>query len=242
MKSAVRSRLIRRAAAREAAAKKLIHPRPVRPLLFVCTAPAVTRVEQGRVNPLQTTFKTDSSGLGAGGKLRPRVTHFPSHVPSQALNAKDGKSDAVRAHEKLERRRRRGGGGGGQIQKDDRRKRFSEGGSGKRRRSAQEEALGSNGSRMPINGVEGDSAGVANVGRGFWGQGTHSTEPTSSGSGNTFRGSRPDTSTAGAETGRFLSRKDREAREQEKKRKDRRTRFELFSDVPEEFAALFGVD
>lgn len=60
--------------------------------------------------PLRTTFKTDTTGLGAGPKLRPRVTHFPSHVPSQARNSVDGKSNAIRAHESLERRdgKRRG--------------------------------------------------------------------------------------------------------------------------------------
>lgn len=68
------------------------------------------RDAQGRVNPLRTTFKTDTTGLGAGPKLRPRVTHFPSHVPSQAQNSADGKSDAIRVHESLEHRngKRRG--------------------------------------------------------------------------------------------------------------------------------------
>lgn len=199
--------------------------------------------QQGRVNPLQTTFKTCSSGLGAGSKLRPRVTHFPSHVPSQALNAPDGKSDAIRAQEKLDRRR----GGGGKIRKNDRRRRYNEGGSGKRRGNVQQGdatgAIDSSNSRIPSNGVVGDATGgVANVGGGFWGQGTHSTEPSSEGTCSMNRGSGSNARRAGAETGRFASRKDSKAREQEEKRKDRRTRFELFSDVPEEFAALFEGD
>ena len=36
-----------------------------------------------------------------------------------------------------------------------------------------------------------------------------------------------------------MSRKERKARDDREKRKERKTKFELFSDVPEEYAALF---
>lgn len=36
-----------------------------------------------------------------------------------------------------------------------------------------------------------------------------------------------------------MSRKEREAQLEREKRKERRTRFELLSDIPEEYAALF---
>ncbi|CAN0191124.1 unnamed protein product [Ectocarpus sp. 6 AP-2014] len=124
--------------------------------------------KQGRVNPLQTTFKRDTTGLGAGGKLRPRVTHFPSHVPSQALNAPDGKSDAVRAHERLDRGRLGGGGGGGGGR---RRHARDGGGCSGNRLDASGESSGVNAepsARAGGGGAAGDSWG------GFWGQGTHS--------------------------------------------------------------------
>ena len=44
---------------------------------------------------------------------------------------------------------------------------------------------------------------------------------------------------AGAGSGYFMSRKERKAREDADHRKERRTKLELFSDVPEEYAALF---
>ncbi|CAN0213441.1 unnamed protein product, partial [Discosporangium mesarthrocarpum] len=45
--------------------------------------------KQGCVNPLSTTFKQGRAGLGAE-RLRARVTHFPSHLDSEALNSADG--------------------------------------------------------------------------------------------------------------------------------------------------------
>ncbi|CAN0393897.1 unnamed protein product [Ectocarpus sp. 12 AP-2014] len=212
--------------------------------------------KQGRVNPLQTTFKRDTTGLGAGGKLRPRVTHFPSHVPSQALNAPDGKSDAVRAQERLDRGTLGGGGGG-------RRRRARDGGgcSGNRL-DASGELSGVNpepSARVGGGGATGDSWG------GFWGQGTHSGggggsggsgggggggsggggggggcrstgEGTASSGGAGLREGR---GKSGHETGYFLTRREREAELKRERRKERRTRFELLSDVPEEYAALF---
>lgn len=187
--------------------------------------------KQGRVNPLQTTFKRDTTGLGAGTKLRPRVTHFPSHVPSQAANASDGKSDAVRAHDDLDRRGKRG-------------RRFAEGRQGGRARS--KNMSGSHGSDVS-RGVSNKTSSGDYVGRGFWGDvvrsdvdGGRSGGSSSGGQGaggrlpEAGRGRAP-----GFESGVFMSRKDRKKREEGEKRKERKTRFELFSDVPEEFAALF---
>ncbi|CAN0492596.1 unnamed protein product, partial [Hapterophycus canaliculatus] len=117
--------------------------------------------KQGRVNPLQTTFKRDTTGLGAGEKLRPRVTHFPSHVPSQALNAPDGKSEAVRAHESLDRRR------GRRRDRDgvrERRGRDAGGGS-----EAAHEPRGHG--RIPADSSSGGK-GSADSWGGFWGQRT----------------------------------------------------------------------
>lgn len=188
--------------------------------------------KQGRVNPLQTTFKRGTTGLGAGEKLRPRVTHFPSHVPSQALNAPDGKSDAVRAHESLDCRRRRrntdrhkGGGGGG----------ASGGG-------VVSDVARSSSSAAAAAG--GSSSGSWS---GFWGQGTHSGgSSTASGAPSSAVGRSSSSSGGGrgGDTGRageggFMSRKEREARIEREKQRERRTRFELLSDVPDEYAALF---
>lgn len=185
--------------------------------------------KQGRVNPLQTTYKRDTTGLGAGGKkgrLRARVTHFPSHVPSQALNSSDGKSDAIRAHESLDNNHHNA------RRRDHRRRRGNPDNSG--------------GSTLP-NGAE-DAPGervVADAGGGFWGQGTHSDHPPADGgvgrhssSSSTAR-SRSSSRKKGAGSGHFLSRKESKAIEERERRKERKTRFDLFSDVPEEFAALF---
>ncbi|CAN0037269.1 unnamed protein product, partial [Ectocarpus sp. 12 AP-2014] len=198
--------------------------------------------KQGRVNPLQTTFKRNTTGLGAGEKLRPRVTHLPSHVPAQALNAPDGKSDAVRAYERLDRGRLGGGGG--------RRRRARDGGgcSGNRL-DASGELSGVNAepcARAGGGGAAGDSWG------GFWGQGTHpgSGSGVSGGGGGCCStgegiassggaGRREGRGKSGHETGSFLTRREREAELERERRKERRTRFELLSDVPEEYAALF---
>lgn len=192
--------------------------------------------KQGRVNPLQTTFKRGTTGLGAGEKLRPRVTHFPSHVPSQAINAPDGKSDAVRAHESLDRRRRRrrntGSNSGGS------------GGSG-------------SGSGVVLDVARSSAAAESSHSSwgGFWGQGTHSGSNSSSRgapAGGTSNSSREGRSGGGVSRGggrgggngregegSFMTRKEREAQVEREKRKERRARFELLSDVPEEYAALF---
>ncbi|CAM9783102.1 unnamed protein product, partial [Scytosiphon promiscuus] len=116
--------------------------------------------KQGRVNPLQTTFKRDTTGLGAGEKLRPRVTHFPSHVPSQALNARDGKSEAIRAHESLDRRR-------GRRERHEAGKRRDRGvsdGSG-----ASKESVSRGGARAEVSSGGRDSVDAWGE---FWGQGT----------------------------------------------------------------------
>ncbi|CAN0025956.1 unnamed protein product, partial [Ectocarpus sp. 4 AP-2014] len=198
--------------------------------------------KQGRVNPLQTTFKRDTTGLGAGGKLRPRVTHFPSHVPSQALNAPDGKSDAVRAQERLDRGRLGGGGGRHRRARDG-------GGCSGNRLDASGESSGVNAEPSARAGGEraaGDSWG------GFWGQGIHSgSGGGGSGGGGGCRftgegtassggaGPREGRGKSGHETGSFLTRREREAELEQERQKERRTRFELLSDVPEEYAALF---
>lgn len=219
--------------------------------------------KQGRVNPLQTTFKRDTTGLGAGGKLRPRVTHFPSHIPSQALNAPDGKSDAVRAHESLDHRQGRRSNNSSSRGK--RRSHDRGGGSGSGRGGGGFEA--SSGSERPSNSGVGatfdvaESAAAAAPGSsdvswgGFWGQGTHpdSGSGRRSGTSTTSRGAsssgrRKGGGGRGVGRGRgtgkdgtrnLMSRKEREAQSEREKRKERRTRFELLSDVPEEYAALF---
>ena len=189
--------------------------------------------KQGRVNPLQTTFKRGTTGLGAGEKLRPRVTHFPSHVHSQALNAPDGKSDAVRAHESLDRRRGR--------RNTDRHSKSGDGGGG---------ASGVVSEAPRPSSRESSSSSWS----GFWGQGTHSGSSGGTGGGGSSSGVGKSGSSRkgrggggggrGGDRGRegegsFLSRKEREVQMERERRKERRTRFELFSDVPEEYAALF---
>lgn len=190
---------------------------------------------KGRVDPLQTTFKRDKKGLGAGEKLRARVTHFPSHVPSQALNAPDGKSDAIRAQEELDRsssNRKRFSDGRGQGTRAD----FGEGGRG---------AFLNDRPALIDEGVaEGFKSG------GFWGQGTCagkvviadgvagasgcSENPVKGGV--RLEGGRK--SGQGVDTGSFMGKRERRRREERQKRKEHKIRLELFSDVPEEFAAL----
>lgn len=179
---------------------------------------------QGRVDPLQTTFKRDKKGLGAGEKLRARVTHFPSHVPSQAMNAPDGKSDAIRAQEELDRT-------------NNNRKRFSDRGQGTRAH------YGKDGRGGLID------KGVGEVSRsgGFWGQGTcvgNMVVPDASTScsenpvkgGVRLEGGRK--SAQGVDTGSFMGKRERRRREEKQKRKEHKIRLELFSDIPEEFSAL----
>lgn len=214
---------------------------------------------QGRVNPLQTTFKRDTTGLGAA-KLRPRVTHFPSHVQSQAINSADGKSDAVRAHERLENPRDR--------HKRHRRRRVSGdrgvnsgsdiGGVSSRNGGVQQ--ISNDQRQCRVLSAGGRDGSVNNTGRGgFWGSANNSSHNNSSSSGgsssnggyatsnggNARRRSAEETSTwrrageARAASGLFLPRAERKAKETAEKQRDRRTRFDLFSDIPEEFASLF---
>ena len=199
---------------------------------------------QGRVDPLQTTFKRDTAGLGAGERLRPRVTHFPSHVVSQALNAPDGKSDAVRAQECLDYRRRGGG-----------RRRYA-GGVGQGTRACRDESGGRSGVCWVENGVstkEGRGGVSASMGGGFWGKGVHpgkipaapasaAVAPTSNRDAPARAGRiRPKgghVSGRGVDSGAFMSKRERRQRDESKRRKEHKTRLELFSDVPEEFASL----
>lgn len=192
--------------------------------------------KQGRVNPLQTTFKRGTTGLGAGEKLRPRVTHFPSHVPSQALNAPDGKSDAVRAHESLDRRR------------------GSSNANGKSGRSGASGVV--SGVARPFAAAAAESS--RSSWGGFWGQETTPPGSNSGSSGAPSSGvvrssdSRKGRGVGGVSrgggrggdngkegAGSSMSRKEREAHIARETRKERRARFELFSDIPEEYAALF---
>lgn len=206
------------------------------------------------MDPLKTTFKRDTTGLGAGGKLKPRVTHFPSHVPSQARNSSDGKSDAVRAHESVSggryagRRKRQGDTGNkastnnyntgsgvdAGIALDD--------GQGQRSYASQVgENQYKNGVRVEARTtLEGDSGG-ANFAGGFWGKargGASGDSDASAWSRNANYG-RKGKGVVGSSGGVFLTRGERSAREEAEKRKERRRRFELFSDVPEEYASLF---
>jgi len=45
--------------------------------------------------------------------MQARVTHFPRHIESQALRDPEGKSEAMKAQERLDKRRSGGSGGGG---------------------------------------------------------------------------------------------------------------------------------
>lgn len=225
--------------------------------------------KQGRVNPLQTTFKRGTTGLGAGGKLRPRVTHFPPHVASQALNAADGKSDAVRAHESLDRRQgRRHNNGSGSSSRRKRRLHDSGGGGGGGFGGFEEysgggaivDVAGAAAATAAARGASDDSWG------GFWGQGTHPNSNSSDNVGSSGHSSGTRSCTSGSSrssstsssgrrkgggggsgaggtsrdrTGYFMSRKEREGQSEREKRKGRKARFELLSDVPEEYAALF---
>lgn len=58
---------------------------------------------QGLVQPAKSTLKLDRKGLGHKQQLPARVTHFPSHDAEQAARAPDGKSDAQRKVEEVER-------------------------------------------------------------------------------------------------------------------------------------------
>ncbi|DBA04362.1 TPA: hypothetical protein N0F65_002124 [Lagenidium giganteum] len=59
----------------------------------------------GRVEPVQTVFKTDRTGIGME-RHKPRVTHFPAHDAEQARTAADHKSTAERVQESLARKRK----------------------------------------------------------------------------------------------------------------------------------------
>jgi hypothetical protein len=72
---------------------------------------------QGQIQPAKSILKLDRTGLGHTQQLPARVTHFPSHNAEQAARAVDGKSEAQRKVEEMERRAREGraaarGGGG----------------------------------------------------------------------------------------------------------------------------------
>ncbi|CAM9722560.1 unnamed protein product [Sphacelaria rigidula] len=247
--------------------------------------------KQGRVNPLQTTFNTYTSGLGAGRKLKPRVTHFPSHVPSQARNLSDGKSDAVRAHERLSagngdghcgrcvsdrrvnndqrHKRRRGGRGVGRSYPDgdghdmvlgegqgNRRGRckafpqvgengcchrndcrvVDDGGESGKARSGGSTDGGAGGARgLGAGAVSNDDGRVSCRGTGADADGRYSHAAHCA-----YRKRGVGGAGVGKRTGRgvFLTRVEREAEGERERRKDRRRRFELFSDIPEEYAAL----
>jgi hypothetical protein len=63
---------------------------------------------QGQIQPAKSILKLDRTGLGHTQQLPARVTHFPSHNAEQAARAVDGKSEAQRKVEEMERRARDG--------------------------------------------------------------------------------------------------------------------------------------
>lgn len=91
-----------------------------------------------------------------------------------------------------------------------------------------------NGIRVEARRPPEEDSGGASFGGGFWGKGGGASGD-SDGSANSKKGSGKGARSGGV----FLSRMERSAREEAEKRKDRRRRFELFSDVPEEYASLF---
>jgi hypothetical protein len=59
----------------------------------------------GRLDPVKTQLKTDRKGLGAGGPLPYRVTHFkPGEVPASHETMKNEKKKMTKYRRKLKER------------------------------------------------------------------------------------------------------------------------------------------
>lgn len=101
-----------------------------------------------------------------------------------------------------------------------------------------------NGVRIDKSTSKTDQEGGGGFGGGFWGcrsgnsvRGNSNTKSVDPGSRYGDKGT--NTKEAGSDGGVFLTRAERIAKERAEQRKDRQRRFQLFSDVPEEFSCLF---